>query len=262
MGFVVNVAPEPRVVSIGSLGVHDVTPAESDALIRGWLAQSERTSRYVSTPNADHTVKARHDAAFREAVNGAHLRVPDGMWIVYASRIAGRPLRATVTGRLLVPRLAAVSRDLGLPVGILGAGPGVAELAADELRRTTPGVIVTHAITPPAQFVVGSEADMEIVRHLKASPPAILFVALGAPKQELWMARHYDAVAGCTMIGVGAGIDFIAGQFKIAPPWMTRVGLEWAFRLAQEPRRLVRRYLVDDPWIIWWAARTRITTRG
>lgn len=257
-----TVALERRVVSIGSLGVHDVTPAESDAVVRGWLVQSERTSRYVCTPNADHVVKARRDVPFREAVNGAHLRVPDGMWIVHASRIAGRPLRATVTGRLLVPRLAAASRDLGLTVGLMGAGPGVAELAADELRRITPGIRVVHAITPPDQLAVGSEADLEIVRRISANPPAILFVALGAPKQELWMARHHDAIEGCTMIGVGAGIDFLAGRFKTAPAWMTRVGLEWAFRLAQEPRRLGRRYLVDDPWIIWWAVRTRMAKGG
>jgi len=107
-------------------------------------------------------------------------------------------------------------------------------------------------------FLVGSQADNEILAALRADPVDLLFVALGAPKQEIWMHEHRDDLPKTVLIGVGAGVDIVAGRFREAPRWMTRVGLEWLFRLAQEPRRLARRYLVDDPWILLWALKTRI----
>jgi N-acetylglucosaminyldiphosphoundecaprenol N-acetyl-beta-D-mannosaminyltransferase len=247
-----------RAVAIGDLMLDNHTPAEADAIIESWAHQPDGRGRFVCTPNVDYVVRARRDPSFRGAVNAADLRVPDGMWIVYASRIAGRPLRATVTGRLLLPRLATTCRDHGLAIGIIGAGPGIAEAAARNLRASNPGLEVWHAISPPARFVVDSAADREIVREIAARPPSILFVALGAPKQEVWMQRHVADFPDSVLIGVGAGVDIVAGRFRVAPSWMTRVGLEWLFRLAQEPRRLAHRYLVDDPWILWWAIRTRL----
>ena len=245
------------VVKIGNLTVHDVDPRETDAAIRGWLA-TPTTGRVVCTPNADFVVQARHDEAFRSAVESCDLRVPDGMWIVYASRLAGRPLRASVTGRLLVPRIASYCRDRGLSIGLVGAGPGVADKAAARLQRQYPGLRVAQAVTPPTPFVVGSTDDQAIVHRLMGTPASVIFVALGAPRQELWMAQHRDELAPAVLIGVGQAFDVLAGRVREAPPWMTRVGLEWAFRLAQEPRRLARRYLVDDPWILWWALATRL----
>jgi N-acetylglucosaminyldiphosphoundecaprenol N-acetyl-beta-D-mannosaminyltransferase len=249
---------QAAVVSIGPITVHDVTPAEVDAHIEAWLGGLSGHGRYVCTPNVDYVFRARSDEAFREAIEGADLRVPDGMWIVRASRIAGRPLRTTVTGRLLLPRWAERCRDAGWSLGMLGAGPGVADAAARRLRARLPGLRITHAITPPMGFEVGSELDREILARLVADPPDLLFVALGAPKQELWMLRHRDELPTTLMIGVGAAFDIEAGRFRRSPDWATRLGLEWLVRLAQEPRRLWRRYLVDDPWILWWAFSTRL----
>jgi N-acetylglucosaminyldiphosphoundecaprenol N-acetyl-beta-D-mannosaminyltransferase len=245
-------------VRIGSLDVHDVTPAEVDALIASWLDGPDRTGRYVCTPNADYVVRAQRDRDFRDSINAATLRVPDGMWVVYASRLAGRPLRATVTGRLLIPRLADACRQRGLAIGFMGAGPGIAASAAARLSEAYSGLVVSHTISPPMGFEVGSDVDRAIVAAIRADPPAVLCVALGAPTQELWMHAHQAVFPSTLLVGVGAGVDIIAGRFRTAPPWMTRFGLEWMFRLAQEPRRLARRYLIDDPWILWWAARTRL----
>jgi N-acetylglucosaminyldiphosphoundecaprenol N-acetyl-beta-D-mannosaminyltransferase len=107
-------------------------------------------------------------------------------------------------------------------------------------------------------FQVGGTADAALVAKLASDPPSIVFVALGAPKQEIWMQEHAAELPGTVMVGVGAAFDVVAGRVREAPAWMTRVGLEWLFRLAQEPRRLARRYLVDDPWILWWAVAARL----
>lgn len=249
----------PAVVSIADLEIHDTDAAETDSIVANWLSDPNRSGHYVCTPNVDYVVRSRRNERFRDAINAADLRVPDGMWIVYASRLAARPLRASVTGRMLLPRLAAHCRDEGRSIGIMGAADGVAALAASRLKAAYPGLEVRHAISPPMGFVVGSAEDQEILAGLTASPVDLLFVALGAPKQEIWMREHRDDLPGTVLIGVGAGVDIVAGHFREAPRWMTRVGLEWLFRLAQEPRRLARRYLVDDPWILLWALRTRFS---
>lgn len=246
------------VVRIADLDIDDVGPGEVARRVRAWLGEPMPSARRIVTPNADYVVKAHSDRDFRTAVNGADLRVPDGMWIVYASRIAGRSLRGTVTGRLLVPSLAEVAAAHPCSIALFGAAPGVAAEAARRLRRRHPDLRVTAAISPPMGLIPGSPVDTALVRQLEADPPAILFVGLGAPRQELWMAHHVHDLPGTVVVGVGAGLDLVAGRFRTAPAWMTRVGLEWAFRLAQEPRRLARRYLVDDPWIIAWALRARM----
>ena len=218
----------------------------------------ERSGGYVCTPNADYVVRSRHDRRFRDAIQGARLRVPDGMWIVYASRIAGRPLHGTVTGRLLLPAVADRAPGEGLRLALFGSSPGVAQEAAARMRATRPELIISATITPPYPLEIGSEEDVDLVRQLVLAEPDVIFVALGAPRQEVWMQEHADAFGGAVLVGVGAAFDIVAGRFREAPGWMTRRGLEWAFRLGQEPRRLARRYLVDDPWIIRWALRERL----
>jgi N-acetylglucosaminyldiphosphoundecaprenol N-acetyl-beta-D-mannosaminyltransferase len=105
---------------------------------------------------------------------------------------------------------------------------------------------------------VGSAVDNELVDRLVASGARAIFVALGAPKQEFWTQHHRERLPTTVIVGVGAALDIIAGRFREAPRWMTNFGLEWLFRLAQEPRRLAHRYLVDDPWVFWWAIKTRL----
>jgi N-acetylglucosaminyldiphosphoundecaprenol N-acetyl-beta-D-mannosaminyltransferase len=252
------IEPVRPVVQIGSIFLDNVTTDEADAQIKAWLAEGATSARYVCTPNVDYVIRSGRDPVFRTAINAANLRVPDGMWIVYASRLAGRPLRGTVTGRLLLPRFAKYCAGRGLSLGLVGAGPGVAQAAAEKLKADYPGLRIVHAITPPKPFVVGSPEDAAIVAALKADGPALLFVALGAPKQEVWMNAHAAELAPMVLIGVGAALDVVAGRVREAPRWMTRIGMEWLFRLAQEPRRLARRYLWDDPRILIWALRTRL----
>jgi exopolysaccharide biosynthesis WecB/TagA/CpsF family protein len=242
-------------VTIGNIPVHDLTFAEAvETIVNRALS---RDGGYVCTPNADFVVKARDDLSFRSAILGAALSVPDGMWIVYASRIARRGLRGTVTGRLLIPALADRAQAEGLSIGLFGAPPGVAEKAAQHLRSAFPKLQVI-GMSPPVPLDVGSIADSEVTAAMVAARPNIVFVGLGGQREVRWMRAHAPEFGGAVLVGTGAGIDFAAGRFRTAPRWMTRIGLEWLFRLAQEPRRLARRYLIEDPWIIWWAVATRL----
>ncbi len=245
-------------VPIDRVDVQPATFRQAVARIAGWAADG--SGGYVCTPNVDHVVRAHRDEAFRAAVMGARLRVPDGMGIVYGSRIAGRPLPGTVTGRLLPAAVGEALRTCGRTVGLLGGRVDVAERAAAALRER--GVEVGPVIAPSMAFAVGGEEDRDVVGRLQGEPPAVLFVGLGSPKQELWMARHSADLPNTVLVGVGAAIDVLGGRVGTAPPWMTRVGLEWLYRLAHEPRRLARRYLWDDPRFFWWMLRTRLARRA
>jgi N-acetylglucosaminyldiphosphoundecaprenol N-acetyl-beta-D-mannosaminyltransferase len=251
---------DPRVVRIMDLEIHDVDFDETVARTTSALAAGR--SFVVATPNVDYVVRAHRDPVFRDAINAADLRVPDGMWIVRASRIAGVPLRATVTGRLLIPALASFAANSGIPIALVGGPPGVADRAAARLAARFPRLRIALATAPPMGFVISSDTDSRLVEQIAASGARLVLVALGAPRQERWMAEHRDELDGRVLVGIGAGLDIVAGRFREAPSWMTRTGLEWAFRLAQEPRRLARRYLVDDPVIFAWALRQRIRSRS
>lgn len=249
-----------RVTAIAGIEFHDIGFAPTVDRIIEWARSGKRG--YVCTPNVDYIVRSRRDPAFRDSILAADLRVPDGMWVIYGSRIAGRPLRATVTGRLLPQAVVRAMGDGQLPIALFGGPPGVAEGAAERLRAN--GALVVEAFGPGMDFVIGSEEDAVAVERIKRSGARIVFVGLGAPKQEGWMLRHRDEL-DVVLVGIGAGLDVLAGRVREAPSWMTRTGMEWAFRLAHEPRRLARRYLVDDPRFLWWMARERIggwTGRG
>lgn len=212
----------------------------------------------VCTPNVDYLVRARRDPEFRAAILKARVRVPDGMGIIYGARLAGTRLRHTVTGRLLPKAVVEAADGEQVPIALFGAAPGVAERAAIALRAA--GGNVVEAFGPKMGFVVGSAEDEEATARLAISGARVIFVGLGAPKQEAWMAVHEHELKS-VLVGIGAGLDIIGGRVAEAPRWMTRLGLEWAFRLVHEPQRLARRYLVDDPPFFWWMIRARFSRR-
>ncbi len=240
----------------------DIDAITFDAAV-AWIVDRarSRSGGVACTPNADYVVRAHRDPAFRAAIAAADLRVPDGMAIVYAARLAGLSVPGTVTGRRLLPAVAAIAAVEGWPIALYGAGPGIADRAAAALRGAYPGLKVTAAISPPMDLRLGPDDNQADIRALVASGARVVFLALGAPKQEAWMARYRAQLDGIVLVGVGAAFDIVSGRFRVAPAWMTTVGLEWLFRLVQEPRRLARRYLIDDPWIFWWALRTGLGRR-
>jgi N-acetylglucosaminyldiphosphoundecaprenol N-acetyl-beta-D-mannosaminyltransferase len=168
-----------------------------------------------------------------------------------------------VAGSDLVPALFAAARDdEPLKVYLLGAGPGVAERAAGKIERQWPGVKVVGTYSPPLGFERDDGENAAIMARIAGAKPDVLVVGLGAPKQELWVHKHREKIAAKVALCVGATIDFLAGEKSRAPRWMQRVGLEWFYRVASEPKRLAARY-ARDAWIFprllareWWQRRS------
>jgi N-acetylglucosaminyldiphosphoundecaprenol N-acetyl-beta-D-mannosaminyltransferase len=188
---------------------------------------------------------AREDPAFRAAVNGADLVVPDGVPVLWAARLLRQPLGERVTGVDLVEQGAALAAARGYRVFLLGAAPGVADAAAAALTRRHPGLCIAGTYAPPIG-PFSAEENARMVAAVRAARPHLLFVAFGAPRQELWIRAHLDELEVPVCVGVGGTFNFLSGAVPRAPRWMRRAGLEWAHRLAHEPGRLWRRYLVHD----------------
>jgi N-acetylglucosaminyldiphosphoundecaprenol N-acetyl-beta-D-mannosaminyltransferase len=214
------------------------------ARIVGDLAEGR--GGWVVTPNIDICRQLRRDPAARDLVSGASLVVADGMPLVWASRLGGSPLPERVAGASLIFTLSAAAAAAGKSVYLLGGEPGVPARAAAALARRYPSLLVAGTCAPPFGFDRQPGQIQAIAAELAHARPDIVFVGLGFPKQEHLIAALVADLPAAWFIGCGAAIPFAAGALPRAPHWMQRLGLEWAHRLASEPRRLFRRYLVDD----------------
>ncbi len=223
--------------------IHDVTLEETVTLVGRWIA--EGGPHQIATVNPEFLMKARRDAAFRATLQRAALCVPDGIGVLWAARLRGIRLRERVAGSDLVPCLSAAAARQGWRVFYLGAAPGVAERTASILTARYPGLDVAgcYAGSP----AVEEEAD--IVARVRAARTDLLFVAYGAPKQDLWLARNLARSGAAVGIGVGGSFDFIAGVARRAPPWIQHCGLEWLYRLIQEQWRWRRQLVL--PHFVW-----------
>lgn len=201
---------------------------------------------YLLTCNVDHVMLLEKDALFRHIYREAHAVVADGMPIVWTSRLVGTPLKQRVAGSDLLPELGLWLEKKRYKLFFLGAAEGVAEEAGRRLLERFPALSIAGWYSPPYGFESMEEENEKIVAMIREAKPDILLVGLGAPKQEKWIYRHYREYGVPVSIGVGATFDFLAGKVKRAPAWMQRAGLEWVWRLMQEPGRLWRRYLVQD----------------
>ncbi len=199
----------------------------------------------VVTVNLDFLHIAQGDAGFRETINEADLAVADGMPLVWASRLAGRRLPERVTGNALVETCAGLAAVTGRSIYLLGGRPGIAEEAARTIRRRHPGAIVAGMYSPRFGPLSPRE-DRVIVERVNRSGAGFLFVALGAPRQDVWIRAHRHQLDVNVAMGVGCTLDILAGAMSRAPQWMQRTGLEWLHRFRREPRRLWQRYLVND----------------
>ncbi len=219
-----------------------VDMAEALARIEALIEQHRGGSapvRQIITLNPEFVWTARKHAAFRETINQAALVVADGMGIIWASRILRRPFPERVAGSDLLPLLAERCARRGYRLFLLGAAPGVAEQAARALQQRSPGLSIagTYAGSPAP-----AEAE-HILGLIRAARPDVLAVAYGAPRQDLWIRQHARALgeAGVSVaLGVGGTFDFLAGRVPRAPRWIQRVGLEWAFRVFCQPKRIWR----------------------
>jgi len=226
-------------------------------MILAWA--TEGSGGYVCTPNVDHLVRAKRDIDFRNLMRGARLRLPDGMGLIYGARLAGSPFRGRVTGRLLPEALVKRSAPETPPIALIGGRDDAPQVAAKRLEAL--GAKVVAAVSPPMGFEIGGSADAAAMAQLIEARPRILIVGMGAPKQEQWMARHQSDLPQTVMLGLGQTIDILGGRVQAAPHWMTHIGLEWAFRMLRDPRRIGRRVFVDDPPFFAWMMRERMRRR-
>jgi N-acetylglucosaminyldiphosphoundecaprenol N-acetyl-beta-D-mannosaminyltransferase len=233
-----------RQVRVGRIWIDSLTFGEAIDAIENLVAAKQ--GGIVFTPNVDHIVQVEHNVAFRTAYDDVSLSLVDGQPLLWASRLLGSPLPEKISGSDLMVPLARRAAERKWRVYLLGGGPGVAELAAHELKKQFDiDIVGTDApFVKPDGEAVDAPA---VVERINRAAPQLLFAAFGAPKQELFLHRSRGDIGAAVGIGVGAGFDFVAGRLRRAPRWISRSGLEWLFRLAQEPRRLARRYLVDDP---------------
>lgn len=204
----------------------------------------------VFTPNVDHLVLAEEDAAFREAYASADLSLVDGMPVLWMSRLLGMRRVTKVSGSDLIRPLARLAAQRGFRVYLLGAGAGVAPRAGQLLAGEFPGFSVVATSSPRIDMDAPSGEREAILRELRAARPDLVLVALGAPKAERFVHECRRGVPAAVFVCVGAGLDFLAGVVRRAPRWMSACGVEWLFRLLQEPRRLWRRYLVRGPRVV------------
>jgi N-acetylglucosaminyldiphosphoundecaprenol N-acetyl-beta-D-mannosaminyltransferase len=190
----------------------------------------------------------------RAALHGADWVFPDGMPVVWALRLLGEHSVGRVYGPDLMLALSELSAQLRYPNYYVGGSPGVAEDLATALQKRFPGLVVAGTFSPPFRELTASEEDA-MIADINQSGARLVWFGLGSPKQDLWMARCRGRLPNKVLLGVGAAFDFLSGRRIQAPKWMQGSGLEWAFRLAREPRRLWRRYVLYNPRFIYRLAR-------
>jgi N-acetylglucosaminyldiphosphoundecaprenol N-acetyl-beta-D-mannosaminyltransferase len=221
----------------------DVTDYEQTIATVDKLARAGRGG-YVCVANVHMTIEAHDDPHYAEQVNAAELVVPDGRPLSWAQKNAGHANATQVRGPSLMPMLMEHAERDGLNVGFYGGSPEVVERIIERAHGEYPRLQISYAYSPPFRALTVEE-DAEVVVKINASNTQILFVGLGCPKGERWMAEHRDRL-GAVMLGVGAAFDFYAGTLAEAPEWMRSAGLEWLYRLGSEPSRLWRRYLYTN----------------
>ena len=219
-------------------------------VIEGWIRRRE--PHYVCVTGVHGVMESQRDEVLRRIHNQAGLVTPDGMPLVWLSRIRGFRHVDRVYGPDLMLALCERSVVRGYRHFFYGGAEGVPEQLADSLRRRFPGLQVAGTYSPPFRPLTPEE-DAEIVQMINEADADIVWVGLSTPKQECWMAAHVGGLMAPVLIGVGAAFDFHTGRKPQAPRWMQRAGLEWLFRLLTEPRRLWKRYLINNPVFVMLA---------
>ncbi len=246
--FSTMTADIPKINVLGT-EVAAVNPEEATRLINGWLSQDE-TGRYVSVVDVHCIMQSYRRPEVRQAYNSADACMPDGMPLTWVGRLRGCRTMSRVYGPDLMLALLELASKSGQTNFFLGGAEGVADELRDRMERRFPGLSVVGTYSPPFRSLTPDEKTA-LVGEINSLRPDLLWVGLGAPKQDLFMAEYHRLVNCKVMIGVGAAFDFHTDRIRQAPRWMMKSGLEWTFRLFMEPRRLGPRYLRHNPAFVW-----------
>lgn len=211
---------------------------------------NKKNPSYVVTPNVDHIVKLEHDEEFKKVYKEADLILTDGMPLIWISKLKKTPIKEKVSGSDLFPKVCEMAAKKGYKVFLLGAAEGIAAKAAENLKNKYEGLNIVGTYSPSYGFEKNDEEIEKIIEMINQAKPDILAVGLGAPKQEKFLYKYRKILNVPISLAIGASIDFEAGNIDRAPKWMQKSGLEWFYRLCKEPKRMYKRYLVDDLKII------------
>jgi N-acetylglucosaminyldiphosphoundecaprenol N-acetyl-beta-D-mannosaminyltransferase len=222
--------------------VNAVQISEVAQQIEAWI-QRRDTCRFIAVTGMHGVMEAQHDATFKMVLNSADLVVPDGMPLVWLGRLRGLRLPRRVYGPELMLSVCQRTASRGVRHFFFGGAPGIPEKLTETLRSRFPGLDVVGTYSPPFR-PLRPEEEEEVVEMINAAAPDILWVGLSTPKQEKWMHTYRDHLRVPVLVGVGAAFDINSGMKQQAPVWMREHGLEWLFRLFQEPQRLWRRYIL------------------
>ena len=220
------------------------------------LIQKKNCS-YVVTPNVDHIVRLEKDEELQKVYKNASLILTDGKPLIWISKWYKTPIKEKISGSDLFPRVCQLAANKNYTMYLLGAAEGVADTAARNLMKKYPGLNIVGTYSPPFGFEKNEQEMNKIKTQIQDVHPDILIVGLGCPKQEKFMYYHCKELGVPISFGLGASIDFEAGNIKRAPKWMSNHGLEWLYRFSKEPKRLFKRYFVDDLKIISVARKYR-----
>lgn len=220
------------------------------------LIQKKKCS-YVVTPNVDHIVRLEKDEELQKVYKNASLVLTDGKPLIWISKWYKTPIKEKISGSDLFPRVCQLAANKNYTIYLLGAAEGVADTAARNLMKKYPGLNIVGTYSPPFGFEKNEQEMNKIKTQIQDVHPDILIVGLGCPKQEKFMYYHCKELGVPISFGLGACIDFEAGNIKRAPKWMSNHGLEWLYRFSKEPKRLFKRYFVDDIKIIQVARKYR-----
>ena len=210
----------------------------------------QRKNAYVVTPNVDHIVQLEYNKDLQDVYRNADLILTDGKPLIWISKLYKTPIKEKVSGSDLFPRLCNMCASKGLTMYFLGAAEGVAEKAARNLTGKYEGLRIVGTYSLSFGFEKKTDEMDYIINDIHQKNPDVLIVGLGCPKQEKFMYKYRDALRVPISLGLGASIDFEAGNVKRAPKWMRNFGLEWLYRLIKEPKRMFKRYIIDDMKIL------------
>jgi len=227
------------------------SPEEAAEAVVARASSTENRPVVVSTINAQFAVLAREQEDFRRAIQASTFRVPDGMSLVWAGRITGHPLKSRITGREMFVHLVRAAAERGWSVFLLGDTDEVLRQTVERLHTVFPALRISGTISPPFPFFLNGPESERIVAEIRRSKSDVVFVALGAPKQEVWIAKTAMRLDTKLVMGVGGAFRMFAGLMPVAPDFWQRLGLEWFWRLIHEPKRLLARYTIGNAKFAW-----------
>ncbi|MBN1102440.1 MAG: WecB/TagA/CpsF family glycosyltransferase [Deltaproteobacteria bacterium] len=234
-------------VNILGVGIRAISLGQAVRELATWIEHGE--PHYVNACTVHTVMECRQDPTLKGIVNQSGMAVPDGMPLVWLCRLYGRRHVTRVYGPDLLLAFCGYSEEKGFRHFLYGGTRGVADKLATELRQRFPKLHVSGSYSPPFRKV-GEMEEPAVIEHINASNPDVVWVGLGTPKQDFWVAQHRALLKAPVLVAVGAAFDFLTGRVPQAPLWIRRSGLEWLFRLLTEPRRLWYRYLVYNPLFI------------